>query len=387
MRHVPPLLMATSCSLDGRLLQDQVMLGRSLLSDELDYSVNTFFGNFSPDASEPFGSMLQSLALTRGRGRVLVFTDSTIFSNFFMFIRGKPELALGSIAWLMQTNRFAGLRGWLLVAALVAAAAGVVAARRLPRTAVVAILAVAGLPAFALAARGLDAWTAARSRPPEPKTPLPLVAFERGRTAYGVPDIAEIPERSPHSYHTFYVWTQRVGYVPTTRLFEDCLDNSQITVIVNPRDHFSAAEVAQLADFVRNGSALLVLDSPHARHSTANSILEPFGMRFEPAEAESVVVRDAASGDSVCVMHHVGVVSGGEPVLLLPDGRAALAVARIGDGRVAALCGSENFSDAVLGTTSEVPTPEQLALYRIEYRIFDDLLRPEPRRAADGAAP
>jgi hypothetical protein len=60
-------------------------------------------------------------------------------------------------------------------------------------------------------------------------------------------------------------------------------------------------------------------------------------------------------------------------------------VARVGDGRVAALCGSDNFSDAVLGTTSEVPTPAQLALYQLEFRIFDDLLRPEPRRAAEGA--
>ena len=387
VRHVPPLLMATSCSLEGGLSQDRVMLGRSLLSDELDYSVNTFFGNFSPDASEPFGSVLQSLAITRGRGRVLVFSDSTIFSNFFMFIRGKPELALGSVGWLMRSNRFAAWRAWLLAAAFAAAAAFAVTAWRVPRPTVLAILAVAGLPAFAVTARGLDAWTAAWSHPPEPNTPLPLVAFERGRTAYGVPDIAELPERSPHSFHTFYVWTQRVGYVPTTRLFERCLENSRITVVVNPRDHFSPTEVGALADFVRQGSSLLVLDSPHARHSTANSILEPFGMRFEPAEVESVLVHDAASGDSVCMLHHVGVVSGGQPVLLLPDGRPALAVARVGDGRVVAFCGSDNFSDAVLGTTSEVPTPEQLALYRLEFRIFDDLLRLEPGRAARDAAP
>ena len=387
MRHVPPLLMATSCSLESDVMLDRVMLGQSLLSDELDYSVNTFFGNFRTDAGEPFGSMLQSVAGTRGRGRVLVFTDSTIFSNFFMFIRGKPELALGSVGWLMHSNRHAWLARYLLLAAVVAGLAFVVVARRLGRGTVLATLAITGLPAFALVARGLDSWTADWSHPPEPHTPLPLVAFERGRTAYSIPDIAEIPERSPHSFHTFYVWTQRVGYVPTTRLFEDCLDDSRITVIINPREHFSADEVARVQDFVRNGSALLVLDSPHARHSTANSILEPFGLRFEAAEVESVTVSDAASGDSVCVLHHVGVVSGGEPVLLLPDGRAAMAVARVGEGRVAALCGSENFSDAVLGTTSEVPTPEQLGLYQLEFRIFDDLLRADPRPSSRPAAP
>ena len=61
----------------------------------------------------------------------------------------------------------------------------------------------------------------------------------------------------------------------------------------------------------------------------------------------------------------------------LADGTAAVSRARVGRGRVVAMCLSDNFSDPVLGDTSQVPDEKQLALYRIQFRIFDDLLRRE----------
>ena len=387
VRHLPPILMATSCSLVGPASAERVIQGRSLLSDELDYSTNTFFGNFLPDAGEPFGAMLQSAAVLRGKGRVLAFTDSTIFSNFFMFIRGKKELALGSVWWLMHENRWAWLRRALLVGVLIATALLVGFALRVPRATAVACILLAGLPAFALTARGLERWVRGWSELPAPRVEYDEVVFERGRTAYVLPDIADVPERSPASFHTFYVWTQRVGYIPSTRLFEKCFEGSKAVVLINPRDHFTAKDVASVRSYVEGGGSLLVLETPHTSHSTANEVLAPFGMRFEGAEVESVAVRDAASGDSIAVLHHAGHVGGGKPVLLLPDGAAALSMARYGEGRVVAACASDNFSDAVLGTTSEVPSAEQLALYRIVFRIFDELLRTGDRAgtAADTA--
>ena len=379
VRHLPPLLFATSCSLEGASGAETVMLGRSLLSDAQDYAVNTFFGNFKPDPDEGFGCMLQSQAVAHGRGRVLVFTDSTIFSNFFMCIRGKPELALGSVSWLMHENRWAWARPAFGVAAWVAALGFLLLAWRRPRRVALAALALACLPAFALAARGLDAWVGRWSHFPEPRQALPLVAFDRGRTEFAIPDLAEIPDRSPSSYHTFYVWTQRVGWFPTTRLFEDCTDGTAAVVLVNPRAPFSAAEVETLAGYVRGGGALVVLDTPHAKASTANSLLQPFGIQFQAGELDSTWVFDAR-GDSLLVMHHMGAVRGGGPLLRTADGRAIASEARFGAGRVVALHASDSFTDAVLGTTSEVPTPAQLALYRIEYRIFGDILRARATR-------
>jgi len=392
VRHLPPLHMATSSSMTGPFLGRAVMLGGSLLSDRLDYSVNSFFGDFQPDASEPFGSMLQSVALERGRGRVLGFSDSTIFSNFFMFIRGKPELALASVGWLARENAFPGLRPVLLLATGIAGAlAAFLAGRRSPARAVpfAASLALAG---FAAGARGLDAWTSRMSALPEPERPLPLVAFERGRTDWHIPDFSELPENSPQSYHTFYVWTQRVGLVPMSHLYERCLERARSLVLINPRIPFTAAETGRLAEWVHGGGRVLVMDTPHARSSSANALLQPFGLRFEGAEVESVAVHDVASGDTVAVFHHAAPVVGGDAVLALPDGSPVLAVATYGQGRVVAMNASDNFSDAVLGTTSQVPDPAQLALYRLEFRIFRDLVAPEvaatpPQSPAGGVAP
>jgi hypothetical protein len=191
-----------------------------------------------------------------------------------------------------------------------------------------------------------------------------------------VPDISELPDESPYSYHTFYVWSQRVGLMPTTRLFEDCLDGSQIVVLLNPRDHFSPAERERLVDYVRRGGGLLVMDTPGAHHSSANEVLAPFDLAFYGAALDSVDVYDPATGATVGNLPRGGRVRGGESVLRFSDHSTALAVVRLGHGRVVALQAADCFSDAVLGTTSTVPTPYQLVLCRLVYRIFGECLSP-----------
>jgi hypothetical protein len=356
------------------------MLGRSLVSDELDYSVNTFFGNFSQDSDEPFGSILQAVAVTRGGGRVLAFSDSTIFSNFFFFIKGKHQLALGSVAWLMNENRWSWVRPLLGLVALASLLLWLSAVWSTPRSSALASLAIGAAPAFAIVAAVLGAWVSGWSVLPEPVRPLEEVAFMRERCAFHVPEKSNLPDESPHSYHTFYIWTQRVGYVPRTDDLADCLRDSEVTTIINPRGEFTPEMRSSLHSYVREGGGLLVIDRPYAKDSTANQALEQFGLRFEPGEIDSTYVFETTTGDSL-VVRRVGVVTGGEPVLLTRDGRAVMSVARVGEGSVVAIAGADNFSDASLGTTSQVPDANQLKLYQLQFRIFGEILR----RDAPGA--
>lgn len=104
------MLFATSCSLNAPLLADNVIVGWELAAEPLDYSVNTFFGDFQPATDEQFGLFLQMAGVKYGQGRVATFTDSTIFSNFTMFMPGKPELALGTVEWLNRANTFTEYR-------------------------------------------------------------------------------------------------------------------------------------------------------------------------------------------------------------------------------------------------------------------------------------
>lgn len=372
--HLPPLLMATSCSLLGPPLGQRVMIGHSLFSDELDYSVNTFFGNLAPDPHESFGSMLQAMAVTYGKGRVLAFTDSTIFSNFFFFIRGKRELALGTIAWLMRENRWPWLRSLFLAAAALALLLWIGLAPRMPREAALASLGIGAAPAFALASIALQAWVAGWSALPEPHTPMHEVAFMRERCAFHIPERNTLPERSPHSFHTFYVWTQRVGYIPRTDSLRNCLRDADIVAIVNPRGPFSLSSLAAIEDYVRLGGGLLVLDRPYMPESTANDVLERFGLSFNYTGMDSVFVREIATNDSL-YLKKAGQIKGGKPILILPDSTAVLAMTSVGTGQVVAMCAADNFTDAALGTTSQIPDQHQLNLYRLQFRIFDEFLR------------
>ena len=80
---------------------------------------------------------------------------------------GKPELALGSINWLMHENRWAWVRTLFLLAGVAGVILLVLLASGLPRPQVLVSLAVA-LLAFAGTARVLDAWVARWSSLPQP---------------------------------------------------------------------------------------------------------------------------------------------------------------------------------------------------------------------------
>ncbi len=389
--NMPPLLLATSCSMQAPLSSRDVMIGQSLLADQLDYSQNTFFGNFAPDPFEPFGTILQSAATTRGKGRVLLFSDSTVFSNFFMFIQGKAELALGSVAWLMRENHTTWVPPFLAACALLLAIAAATLAARLNRLRALTAALGPGALAFIVGALLLTAQTKRAYPLPSPHQEPPWIAFERGHCSYGLPETHEIPDNSAESHQTFYVWTGRVGYMPFTAPLAQCLQRARILVLVNPRDPFDTASRDAIERFVRDGGRLLVFDSPHVGQvqirehgqersatigTTANDLLPAFGIRMLGAEVDSVVAISTATKDSVTMLYHVGALEGGTPLLTRPDGTPILVVADHGRGKVAAICASDSFTDAVLGTTSQIPSPEQLALYRIEFSLLDDVLRP-----------
>jgi hypothetical protein len=57
------------------------------------------------DADEKYGCIPQAVAKKSGRGRVAVWSDSTLFSNFAMCMSGVPQIALGYVNWLNRRNR------------------------------------------------------------------------------------------------------------------------------------------------------------------------------------------------------------------------------------------------------------------------------------------
>jgi hypothetical protein len=397
---MPPFLFATSCTLEAPLRAGNVMVGYGLRALPVDYARRVFFPDKEREQDYPFGLFLQSAAVSHGRGRVVAFTDSTVFSNFTMFMPGKPEYFLGVINWLNYAERWPWLGNLLLVAALLAAGAMVLVVRPLttssgdrhrsldPARATVVVLGVL------LLAAAIGPWLAAqvgraRYKLPEPHAEYVRIAFEGEHSRILLPTgpTANPPEVS---LQTFYVWTQRLGYVPSfTPGLEEALDSGQVVVIIDPLRRFAPGEIAAIEAFVSGGGRLLVLAEPGREGeaaAAAGQLLAPFGLGLEGRTATIGQIHNTA-GEAQGQLQVHGVVTGGEPLLTLGGQAPVVAAARPGDGLVVAAAFARPFSDQQMGTTSVVPNEYQRFLFEIEFWLMRGLVTGEfqPLRVPVGA--
>ncbi len=393
--EMPPFLFATSCTLAAPLLSDNVMVGYGLRALPVDYSKRVFFPDKEKEQDYPFGLFLQSAAVRHGRGRVVAFTDSTVFSNFTMFIAGKPEYFLGVMNWLNHAERWPWLDGGLALLALLAAAGTLYLAWPLDRPRAGAVV----LGALLLAA-ALGPWASlqvgrASYGLPEPHTDYLRIAFEGEYSRIVLPTT---PAGGPRdaSFQTFYVWTQRLGYVPTyTPTLEQALERGQVLVLVDPFRFLDPSDVAAIEQFVAQGGRLLVLAEPRGEGQTAGStgqVLAPFGLGLEAREPAVGAIQNTA-GEMMSPLQVAGRVTGGEPLLLLGTASEAVlgdaeaptvgrqapvaAVARYGDGLVVAVSFSRPFSDRQMGSTSVIPNAQQRFLYELEFWLLRGLVAGE----------
>src|SRR5690606_38990641 len=126
VQHLDALDFAVSCSIDpvpgsGRA----VIRDNGLLSLGPDYHAPNYYPQPADRPEMLPGAFVQLWSTVAGAGRVLAFTDSTIFANFSFYEPGKRELLLGLLESL--NHRPGPSPSWWLVPAfLLLAGAGVV---------------------------------------------------------------------------------------------------------------------------------------------------------------------------------------------------------------------------------------------------------------------
>jgi len=389
--HMPPMGFQTSCTIRPSVRLAPVIVGGALASEPADYSHVNFFGDISADPEERWGMFLQAAAAGHGRGRVLSFTDSTVFSNFSVFFRGTPELALGMIAFLNQRSSDRSLLMALTAAAglLMLIGSAVVALPRPARggriQARTAVPFVSSIIASGLLAGGLasSALNARASVPPGPHAPMTTVAFDRLHSAYRLPSLLEssVPDASS-CFDAFFVATQRLHLFPRiAESLEDATSTARVVAVLNPVSWPSDPGREQLYRWVRAGGSLLVMDAGRGAHAAANRFLEPSGMRITAAFPGQ---SDTHSRDGLAIY-------GGTPVDLkglaslgpsaAPEDSIApvplVSVATSGSGQVVALLGSELFSMQGMGPVFNNPSAVQLSAYEAVYALFEKVLIPE----------
>lgn len=382
VQHLPGrFLFGTSSSMWVAPDVTGVIVGQGLKALDADYSQDNFFPEVSTSAEQRFGSFVQGAAVKYGQGRVAAFADSTVFSNFWMFMPGKPELALGYVDWLNHSDRIPYARVLLLGLAAAFILGAITHARRAGRVAL--LLAVAagllvGVPA------GIHGWGAANRSAypaPQPVEEFVSISFEREYSVYDLPATFEgFLAEWDSTLQTFYVWTQRLGYYPAVKeSLADALADGDVVVIVNPVEPPSEAAVAALGDFVNAGGRLLVMDRASNSQSSSEAFLEPFGLRIdEVAPADGSLYDLENDKTTAAATEGAGTVSGGTPLVSTDTGEVIGAYARSGSGVVVAFADSGLFFNISLGDISGIPDARQRDIGELEFALMRFLAEDVP---------
>jgi hypothetical protein len=374
VQNMPIFLFATSCTIEGGPRTRPAQTGYRLRVVAADYSQTSFFPEKKAHRDYSYGLFTQTIAVRHGKGRVAGFTDSTVFSNFFMFIPGKPELLMGTVEWLNRENRAPWMDLLLPVLfALFIVAAFVLGRRTEPAPR--ALLAMATLLlALPISLGAVKSTNARNYPPPEPHTDYPKISFELRHSFFFVP-MMSLTTQHENDFQTFYVWTQRVGLTPNVSYsVEEATQEGDIVAFIDPRVSFTAEETERLNSFVHGGGRLLMLDDRRNPYSSSNQVLATFGMRMDTTRVV-LSPEDSASADGFLFDSAASVV-GGTSLLSASDGTSIVSYKEIGSGMVMACSNSHLFEYRSMGATGTVPDARHRRIYDLEFEMLRKLMNP-----------
>lgn len=382
---VPPMRMETSCSLAVGGDASVVLYGDDLHADRASYRADNFFGDHKLDTSETYGVFAQMATAESGLGRVVCFSDSTVFSTFDFFFPGRWELCISTVSWL-NGKACGDCHFWIRAASVLVA--GVL----------LTVMVLRGPPGVWVSALVLGCWLSGHVNGylyaiATERIAVPVVAFECDNCSFRNPGSPQRDSEELGDYESLFVNSFRVGWVP--RVVEDVEGavEAQCVVFVRPRIPFKATELRRLEEYIRHGGQIVVIDGgADIKESTSDDLLDKFGLALVPAtepvwlNAEALV-EDVAGAPPIGIAHCVW-VEGGVPVIRDSAGRPVVSMVRYGLGSVI-VCGTADlFTSEAVGGVREKPSVEQRACAELGHILLRDLvLMPavRNRQEADGS--
>ncbi len=352
----------SSCTIRAPFFARSVIDGFNLRSAMADYSAGTFFpeNHYVLENPHRFGRFHQAVAMPYGSGRVSVFADSTMLSSFCVFLEGRPEMILGFIEWTGRDNVY-GYVQWLLLA--LGALAGVLVLLvtrqtelRLPPLLILTAVLIGSVSGLVV----VESMNQRNFRLPEHDGSLREIAFDLeycGRfTEDSLDHYPTFPKQvNEHSYSTFFTLAQRTGLIPRfSKRFSDAL-TSQTVVLVSPDRGFPVSTLQKIDEFLKGGGKLVVVDDSRNYRSTANQVLEPYGLSFGERSKEETELVSAQGDRTWGVTRHVCEVVGGQAWLHGQNGQVLMAAAEVGAGLLVAIGAGEALSDEALGFYKKIP--------------------------------
>ncbi|MBN2476864.1 MAG: hypothetical protein JXB62_19815 [Pirellulales bacterium] len=386
VQHLPPTDFAVSCSIDpGRSWGRAAIRGTGLFSLPPDYHRSNYHTvpQLRPDMR--YGAFIQLWSTRFGDGRVLAFTDSTIFSNFCVFQPGKAELFRGMLEWLNHGDALGDPRPWLVALGTVLLAAGLWLARH--RLGAWLVLVAAGTCGWVLASVAVAALGRAAMPVPEVVRPLPRVVIDRTTSDVLLSKGAYI-QGAGEGYGLFEQWIPRLGCYTIRGRGEEAF-SGEVLVAICPNRSVSPRFRQRLIEYVEGGGKLLVLDSPENTASTANSLLWPFGLSIVhgPQDGWQRGVLTLTDDWPGIELSGACEVAGGRTIARLAD-RSVGAVAHCKKGAVMAVGFASAMNDASFGyawnsqpAANTLFTYDTYVRFNVQFALLRSLASGEPVRA------
>lgn len=366
VQKMPPLDFAVSCSIAPGISPGQAVIRSTGLKNLMaDYHASNFYPQVQDLAEMRYGAFVQLWTTHYGSGRVVAFTDSTIFSNFATFEPGKAELMLGMLEWLNHRNSHYPLKLFLILLGLLLLVSGLVLCRRWNMAWLVVVSAgVFGWSIAALSTRAIHQYYM-----PLPKAVRPIVEVVIDRTVCDGPlSRSGFISGKKDGFGIFERWILRLGYFTSRKRGTDALTGDLI-IFPDPNQTVTSDFRKELVNYVTSGGKVLILDSPANVMSTANSLLYPFGLTVNPSTQLRGQLKASESWpviqiDSTCE------IRGGEPIAWVAN---VPVIARVlhGKGTVTVIGFGSRFADAYMGVTGDVvPDNELRKVFDLQFAIL-----------------
>jgi hypothetical protein len=381
-QNMPTMLWGGPCTSWGDLSARSVCTAVRLKTLPADYTQRNFFPERTGHTGYRFGIFYLANTTRCGKGRIVTFNDSTIWSNFFIFVPGKIELCMGMVEYL---NRYESFPYWRMLAFLFAVAGlfvAAVAARGL-RLEGWLWLAAVGFLTFAGSAKLIEAVNMKNYPLPKRHTDFPQLNFESEHSRFFIPEL-RLARQGDKDFSTFYLWAQRVDVVPRKwPTLEESLAHPGAQIIIDPELDFTQAELDALKQFVTDGGTLYIFDGPHTRHPSSNVLMGQFGLQFDMSPIPDVPGYRGMVAD--VLWRGGGRVIGGEPIVMAPDSSVSCARLPYGKGQVIAFANSNVFERKTMGYTAMIPNAIQNTISQFEYQLLEYVKEPFEHQGAEPA--
>lgn len=383
IQHIPPMDFAVSCSIaPGKSSGQAVMCSTGLWNLPADYYASNFYPQVEERAEARYGAFIQLWAMRYGTGRVVAFTDSTIFSNFSTFEPGKSELMPGMIEWLNHRNMGMNPSLWLTLIGVALLVTGLSLAWAWK----VSYLLILGAGIVFWTLTGYGVRSIHQISYPLPQSVRPMVQVMIDRTICDTPlSKSGFIGAKEDGFGIFEQWILRQGYF-ISRRNDNSVFNGNLLVLFYPSRDVSNEFRQGLVRYVTAGGKVLILDSPENTKSTTNNLLYPFGLAVEQESYESntpetdsfetpqtilEIPRGWPQGIEVSSYCRI---KGGQPFIRV-NGEPVAASARYGKGLITVIGFGSLFTDVNMGTTGDVIPDENLRkVFELEFSILREMV-------------